>query len=543
MAAQDPNHRGIMVDDLARGRRPLGSLGGVAEFAVDDNGNVTGLVGPDTKTLPIKFGNPSPRPTLLCFGNSIAGQNSRLAAAYTTTATAVAVRAGANQITLVAGGVAALGLVVNDYIAVALKDQSLWVVQVTGIAGEVLTLANRVPTLLRDVGAGVNKVTAPVFWSSNQRLGLGFVNVANALLGGPCHILQGYGYGSGYARNCLNDLPIALKQWNPNYVFFILLENDVVGSSSYQRLVDDINFAARTCLNAGAVPIFEYCLPSNSITAGARATVFDQINSYLGSISTTIPGAYSINHGALYLDPAKPTLRTPLAGWTDGVHPNGAYQLAIAQAKLSEMQAIIGRRDTPFGLFGVNPRLTGTAGTKTGTGTFLGSSVAPDNTTITLLGAGVRATTLKNSSDELMVDFTITGASDITATQLQISQTISGTTETLTMSPSTWVKAVVRLRVTDMQRVSMPNLTITFGGVNGDVRGAGDFTKLTTLSNSLLVLETQAIPLRDPAASSISIQFNLRPETLADGSVVHFSGVIEEFGYEVTNAKDIEYTY
>lgn len=49
MAAQDPNHRGIMVDDLARGRRPLGSLGGVAEFAVDASGNVTGLVGPDGK--------------------------------------------------------------------------------------------------------------------------------------------------------------------------------------------------------------------------------------------------------------------------------------------------------------------------------------------------------------------------------------------------------------------------------------------------------------------------------------------------------------
>ena len=47
MAAQDPNHRGIMVDDLSRGRRPLGSLGGVAEFAVDASGNVTGLVGPD----------------------------------------------------------------------------------------------------------------------------------------------------------------------------------------------------------------------------------------------------------------------------------------------------------------------------------------------------------------------------------------------------------------------------------------------------------------------------------------------------------------
>lgn len=51
MAAQDPNHRGIMVDDLSRGRRPLGSLGGVAEFAVDASGNVTGLSGPDGPVL------------------------------------------------------------------------------------------------------------------------------------------------------------------------------------------------------------------------------------------------------------------------------------------------------------------------------------------------------------------------------------------------------------------------------------------------------------------------------------------------------------
>ena len=53
MAAQDPNHLGIMVDDLARGRRPLGSLGGVAEFAVDANGN-TVLVGPDGESYYVK---------------------------------------------------------------------------------------------------------------------------------------------------------------------------------------------------------------------------------------------------------------------------------------------------------------------------------------------------------------------------------------------------------------------------------------------------------------------------------------------------------
>lgn len=40
----DANLRGLMVDDLQRGRRPMGN---VAEFATDASGNVTGLVGPN----------------------------------------------------------------------------------------------------------------------------------------------------------------------------------------------------------------------------------------------------------------------------------------------------------------------------------------------------------------------------------------------------------------------------------------------------------------------------------------------------------------
>jgi hypothetical protein len=44
MKMADANLRGLMVDDLTRGRRPLEN---VAEYATDDNGNVTGLMGPD----------------------------------------------------------------------------------------------------------------------------------------------------------------------------------------------------------------------------------------------------------------------------------------------------------------------------------------------------------------------------------------------------------------------------------------------------------------------------------------------------------------
>ena len=72
MAAQDPNHRGIMVDDLSRGRRPLGSLGGVAEFAVDAAGNVTGLVGPrGVKIIDLTRRGRK----VVLFGDSITGQN------------------------------------------------------------------------------------------------------------------------------------------------------------------------------------------------------------------------------------------------------------------------------------------------------------------------------------------------------------------------------------------------------------------------------------------------------------------------------------
>ena len=42
-----------MVDDLARGRRPLGGLGGVAEFAVDASGNTVGLVDGNGLIIPI----------------------------------------------------------------------------------------------------------------------------------------------------------------------------------------------------------------------------------------------------------------------------------------------------------------------------------------------------------------------------------------------------------------------------------------------------------------------------------------------------------
>ena len=66
MAAQDPNLRGIMVDDLARGRRPLGGLGGVAEFAVDASGNVTGLAGPDWNVRLPQMDDPST--PILCVG-------------------------------------------------------------------------------------------------------------------------------------------------------------------------------------------------------------------------------------------------------------------------------------------------------------------------------------------------------------------------------------------------------------------------------------------------------------------------------------------
>ena len=76
--AQDPNLRGIMVDDLSRGRRPLGSLGGVAEYATDASGNVTGLMGPDGELLELSYASP-PEVPLFTWMSADSGTNTSVA--------------------------------------------------------------------------------------------------------------------------------------------------------------------------------------------------------------------------------------------------------------------------------------------------------------------------------------------------------------------------------------------------------------------------------------------------------------------------------
>jgi hypothetical protein len=508
--------------------------------ATDSNNNVTGLVGPGGITLPLTQLKASSRPTMLLVGNSLAGVNTRSVAVYTTTITAAGVRPGATTLTLVAGGVAALSLSVNDYIAVGLCNQQPWVVQVTGIAGEVLTLAQRTPMYLR-ISAGVQKVTLPSLFPTNYRGGFGWVNIANAMCGAPYSLIPGYGFGSGMFSEIISDLAKQLEHHRPNMVFFIPYENDIASGVAYDVLARLTVQAAYMCLNAGATPVFQHCMPSSSIDNSGKSAVYDQINALLDTISLTIPGVRSINFGRVYLSTAVSTKREPLAGWTDGVHPNDDKYLVIARSKVTEMASILGTRSSTnsFNLLGLNPSLSGTGGTASG---LQGGSVVPANTTITA-NAGVTCTTSKNGEDKLVIGMTIPGASNISTTQLTISQTVNLPN---TYSSNTSIKAVCRMRITGagMQHISMLQLAAACGTMNTDSRGPGNLTKTDFFINGdVLTIETMPMPLRDPSATTLVVSIVFRPETLSSPSGVVLDCIVDELGYELSSITEVPWGY
>ena len=239
---------------------------------------------------------PATRPRLLIVGNSIAGQSCRGGASYTSrvaTAAGSGVKPGNNQITLLAGGVAALSLSVNDYIVVQTANQQPWPVQVTAISTETLTLAKRLPWAVRTVSgseAGVSKVTSPILFGGTWRQTFGIHNYANALAGGLFEIVPGYGHGSATAAEILAVLPQHLQFYRPAVVMLSLFENDVTGSLTAAQMIALADQAAILCTSAGARPIVLHSLPTFSL-GGGREDEYDDLKAGILAIATRVPGA------------------------------------------------------------------------------------------------------------------------------------------------------------------------------------------------------------------------------------------------------------
>lgn len=507
---------------------------GFANPTPKKDAQVVGLVNSDVSSSPANSTGFARR-TLLMVGNSIAGQNSAVLPSGGATI-ATEVRGGQLSVTLNAGGVAALGLVVNDYILLGLCMQSFFVSQVTNITSETVTFADRLPSVVR-AGAFAQKTTSPNFWPTvnSYRGGLGHISIANALLGAPLHVLHGYGYGGAISGEIEADLPFLLAATKPDFVYFVMYENDL--NTTFR--VPSAQVIARTkrmvkmVIDSGGTPFVELPLPINSYDA-TQAASYDAVVNFLLTMPETIPGSYYIDHKSLYIDTTSDATkpRKPLPGWaTDGTHPDAGKRLAIAQYNIDKLKAIIGSRtETGSLLNGPNVYLTGTGGTASG---LQGGSVVPASTSITAQ-AGVTCTTSKNASDQLVIDMAITGASNVSSTQLTISQTY---TVPKTYSPRTMLKAMIRLNVQSMKLISYPQLTLACGGITTTTQGDGDFTKNDFLTNQIITFETIAIPYKDPTATTAVITFAFRPLTLVSPANVEVKCVVEEMGLEVTSGQ------
>lgn len=496
--------------------------------------------GDGTKLIPVV--QPA-RPRLLIIGNSIAGQSCRGGASYTSrvaTAAGSGVKAGSNQITLVAGGVAALSLSVNDYIVVQTANQQPWPVQVTNIATETLTLAKRLPWTVRTVSgseAGVSKVTAPVLFGGTWRQTFGIHNYANALGGGLFDVLPGYGHGSATASEILAVLPQHLEFYRPAVVMLSMFENDVPGSLTAAQMLALADQAAILCLAGGARPIVLHSLPSFSI-GGGREDEYDDLKTGILAIATRVPGAIGIDPGSIYLDTSiGATPRCPLPGWTDAsVHPVESKRATIASSGglVAALAALAPTQTITWSklLYGANPSMAGTGGTA-GSGT---TGTVAASTTISCAGTGLSAVASKNSDDTQRVvgadAGTITAGSEI----ISVAQTL---TLPVTWNLRTRLKLVCEVTITSQTNLGALRLSTAFGTQTIDLRTSASASETfdTALVGAKFVLESMPFPMLDPATTSATVTLDFRTLT---GTGFAVDATIHSMGFALAQLGELD---
>lgn len=489
------------------------------------------------------FGGPTSRPKFLIIGNSIAGQSCRNGASYTTTVATAAgsgIRAGSNQITLTAGGVAALSLVVNDYIVVQLANQQPWPVQVTAISTETLTLAKRLPFAVRTASgaqAGVSKVTAPILFGGTWRQSFGIHNYAAALTGGAFEIVPGYGHGSATAAEILAILPQHLEFYRPSVVMMSLFENDVPGTLTAAQMIDMADQAAGLCLAAGARPIVIHCLPSFSI-GGTRADEYDDLRTGILTIANRVPLAIGIDPGSIYLDTSiGATPRCPLPGWTDAsVHPVESKRATIALngGLVDALQSCMQGQTPEIGalLYGANPTMSGTGGTA---GAGVTGTVAA-STTISCTGTGLSAVAAKNADDSQRITVADAGAVTAGSEVCSIAQTH---TIPVTWSQRIRVKLVAEITIHSHTNLGALRLSTSFGTQAVDLRTSTSSTEPfdPALVGRKFVLESMPVPVCDPSVTSATLTLDLRTLT-ATGYAADIT--VHSMGFAVASCGEID---
>lgn len=443
----------------------------------------------------------------------------------TTSSTTTEPKAGTNTLS-VANGAA---FTVGQKITVPLYNARLWTTTITGISENNLTLADKTPGLIR-TSSIVTVTTTPTIPSTD--LGYGAANGAVALLGGPVDVVPAYGYGGAICIQMMADLERDLRHYRPHYVALHMYENDMTrtvasGGATIEQMIGWGRAMCRLCLSYGAVPLLYSSMPYYKAAGPigiptSRAADYDALADYVGSgqngqLSRDVPGAWGDNSVSTgWLDPAyindASYSRRPLAGWTDGVHPNnnkrfgvGLIALPVLQQMLPPAASWLDLASTPLSI----TRLEGTGGTATN---LVGGSVVPKSHTIAAAGTTV-CTTSRNADGSLKVVGSWPNAANFASDYIQGFYTF--------VFPTVWpgstqrFKGFMKLRINSMVGMSNANVTATLDTGEAHVSmSASDVLDSMPADGRIIVLETPVFALGF-GALNVKPGFVIRPATAA----------------------------
>lgn len=459
------------------------------------------------------------RPRALLFGNSIAYQNTRVMAAGLGTSVSVPYNSG----TLAPAGSTALTVAANTLAAsgkcaVQLHDGTFHLTTYTGGGTTTITLGTPLPRYVSNSQGTVTTYAGD--WPDNISLQIGMLTGALAQLGNPIELISVQGDSGNSARQMLFSLRWYIERYRPDYVIFIgFCENDIPAGVSAESIIAMHKSAAATCLTLRTRPIFFSPLPSNSYTAGAQATVFDTVKTFvLNTLPTLFPNVSipAIDASSPWLDLTAPTLRKPLTSVsTDGIHPDRAKRWTAANYFVSALQAIFGTRSSLADLaWNTNPTLTGSGGAVVN----VTNSGVADGWTARQANHGATPVASKNSdgSQKIAVASFVAGG---TAPTLWVVQTVPPVFNNADLAKYAAIKVFVKLRVNSATGLDWfgPQLryndTTEQGSAGNSSSGAGNYVGSDAgLVGKIVTLETFAVPaqLRAAGTDYYDIRFFLK---------------------------------
>jgi len=339
----------------------------------------------------------SARPVLMGFGCSISQMDQPLPHTTTTTVSGET-RAGATTITVASGA----GLTNGDKVGIVLYDGRIWKTTVT-VSGNVITPAAATPRLIRN-SAIISKYTAAMSPDLDQAINM--TRGAVQLLGGGVEVVTGYGYGGALCGQMVQDFIAWFRYYNPKICVFSLFENDFTSTSAAISTIAQLKgmarFVARYCVQNRCVPVMYSSIPYNLILTSRCADYDEMARWVVSDLPTEVPGALGYNVSTQWLDTTVTTTRGPLAGWTDGVHPNIDHRYAVAslagvpalQSLVPASASLLDYCHSPRGL----ANCEGTGGTNSG---LVEGSIVPVSWTCSKSGSVATITSSRNGDGSL----------------------------------------------------------------------------------------------------------------------------------------------